>query len=337
MAVGGAYLQRLLRRLAMLCRRQHSLGAFALPAELILMIATHLPDASVISLALTCRTLHSLCFPRHPHLNPSEKQELLLMLERDMLHVVFCHSCVALHRWDPRSGFPGRTRHLACKQFGVVHHLCTCYIPYHRARLVMNRHFYRSPHGMPLRRVEQRYRSRQPQEGITQSDSTHARIIDDNLLVLSVKTMCQSGGDAKALRHYVDSGIYDVCRHLSLAKGNPDYAPTQIPELAKDATTPNYFAPMASLDSIHERRTAHPLEYRPGVVRDRWIKADGIQGTTQSEWVDVPGLVKYARITNSVAARLDNAPVLTNDRNRTGPNVWTDFHTLFYRNRSTQT
>jgi hypothetical protein len=45
---------------------------------------------------------------------------------------------------------------------------------------------------------------------------------------------------------------------------------------------------MTTLRQIDEPRIAHPLEYRPGVIRDRWNKADGIDGRTPAEWAEIP-------------------------------------------------
>lgn len=333
-------------------RPRSSLGAFALPPEIILMIATYLTKPSVISLALTCRTLRSLCFPRRSRLNTAEKEELLLLLEKDIATLYFCHYCVKLHRWHTRWGksiSPWVEEDLPCKQHLLRNSLClplTCYIPYHHARLVMNRHFYGPTHGLPLHKFEKRVWLHCRSSRVTDSESLSARIVDDKLLVLSVKTMSHSRGDSKTLRDYVDSLGHTACRHLTLDKGSPHYAPVQLPELAKDKTAPGHFAPcdqsfgsctfcltdycidiswrgrrkgyiikvsvyrqlgdcrspfdwswrsMATLQPVDEPRTAYPLEYRPGIIRDRWNKADGIDGRTQGEWVELPGLHMWLR------------------------------------------
>src|SRR6186713_551449 len=76
--------QWIFRALSWPRRPRSGLGAFALPPEIILMVAAYLTETSVISLALTCRALRSLCFPSSSRLNMSEKKELLLLLEKDI-------------------------------------------------------------------------------------------------------------------------------------------------------------------------------------------------------------------------------------------------------------
>jgi hypothetical protein len=128
------------------------LGAFTLPPEIILIVATYLTNPSVISLALTCRTLHCLCFPRHSNLNTAEKEELLLLLEKDMATLYFCHYCAKLHRWHTRWGDSISTcdeDDLPCKQRvdSFLFLPLICDIPYHCARLVMNQHSTGQPKG----------------------------------------------------------------------------------------------------------------------------------------------------------------------------------------------
>ena len=207
----------------------------------------------------------------------------------------------------------------------------------------MNRHFHGPTHGLPLHELEKHRRLHDPFSRLTNSESLHARIVDDKLLVLSVKTLSYSQGDSKTLRSYVDSHGHEVCEHLTLTKECTDYiyASRQLPELAMDRTTAGHFTPcdqsfgscafcltdycidiswrgrrkgclikisvyrqlgdcrspfdcslriMTTSRRVEEPRTAYPLEYRAGIVRDRWNKADGIHGRTQSEWVQIPGL-----------------------------------------------
>ncbi|KAF1950756.1 hypothetical protein CC80DRAFT_554111 [Byssothecium circinans] len=358
--VGGAvqWLSQGLVTLVRLRRPRSALGALALPPEIILMVATYLTNPSVISLALTCRTLHHLCFPGRSHLNTAETEELLLFLEKDIATLYFCHYCAKLHRWHTRwanSTFPW-VKGLPCQE-SLKHCLFLpykCDIPYHHARLVMNRHFYGPSHGLPPHKLEKRI-CFTSSGGVTDSESLRARIVDDKLLVLLVRTLYHSRGDSKTLRGYVDSRGNSACKHLTLRKGCPDFAPLQLPELAKDKTTPDHFAPCdqsfgsctfcltdycidiswrgkkkgyaIKVSSYHqlgdcrspfdwswrtistrltneEPRTAYPVEYRPGSVRDRWNRAAGIVSRTYGEWVEVPGLAPYRRELARVAVAL---------------------------------
>jgi hypothetical protein len=180
------------------------LGAFTLPPEIILMVTTYLTNPSVISLALTCRALHRLCFSQCPRGNTAEKKELLLLLERDMATLYFCHYCAKLHRWHTRCGNSISTwveEDLPCKQRldNFLFLPLICDIPYHHARLVMNQPFYGPTHGLPLHKLEKRVCLRCPSNRVTDSESLHAHIIDNKLLVLSVKTMYHSRGDSNLL------------------------------------------------------------------------------------------------------------------------------------------
>lgn len=320
------------------------------------MITSYLNNSSTISLALTCRTLHSLCFPGNPLLDMAEKEELLLLLEKNVATLYFCHHCVKLHHWHrrwSRSISPWYEEHMSCKRSrnNRLFLLGTFHIPYYYARLVMDRHFYGPAHGPPPQKLKERAHSYYYSDGVVNSVSQHARIVDDRLLVLSVMSMSHSRGNSTSLRSHIDSMGHSVCEHLVLGEGCPDYAPMQLPELIKDKTTPNPFIPcdqafgsctfcltdysvdiswqgerkghvievfiyrqlgdcrspfdwswhtMSTLQTKEEPRTAYPLEYRPGYVRDQWNKADGIASRTHGKWVEIPGLVAQRRYVNLI-------------------------------------
>lgn len=326
-------------------RTSSGLGAFALPPEIILMITSYLSNSSTISLALTCRPLYSLCFPEDPLLDMAEKEELLLLLEKDVATLYFCHDCVKLHRCHSRwSRFltPWYNERMPCKEsiHNVLFFPQTRPIPYYQARLVMNRHLYGPTHGPPLHKLGARTRSYCLSDGFVRSSSQHARIVDDQLLVLSVESMSHSRGDSTELRSCIDSFPNPLCAHLTLSEGSPNYAPMQLPELAKDETAPNLFTPcvrsfgscpfcstdysidiswqgerqgyvvqvfvycqlgdcrspsdwnrstISILQPEEEPRTAYSVERTPGLIRDRWNKADGITSMAHGRWVACPG------------------------------------------------
>ena len=165
-----------LTRLVQPLRASPGLGAFALPPEIISVIASHLNNSSMTSLALTCRSLHGLCFPGHLLLDMAEKGELLLLLEKDVPTHCFCHYCVKLHRWHgrwSRSIFPWYEHRMHCKRsahsypFLPATHSIACY----HARLIMNRHFYGPTHGPSLHNLERRARSYYHADGVVESMS----------------------------------------------------------------------------------------------------------------------------------------------------------------------
>jgi hypothetical protein len=221
------------------------LGAFALPSEIILMITSHLHISSTTCLALTCRTLYAICFSTPALWTLAEKTELLLLLEKDVATLYFCHRCVRLqpwHKWWSKSISPWYEEHMPCKRSLDRHTLFSlqCDIPYYYARLVMNRHFYGPSHGVPPHKLEQRILSNYP-GGVVESLSQHARILDDELLVLSACSMSHSRGDPKLLRNHINTRLTRICAHITLMKGYRHYGPVPISELAKDETTPRLF------------------------------------------------------------------------------------------------
>lgn len=243
-------LSRHLRVPGWLLRRQPQLGAFHLPTEITYMISEHLTNTSLICLALTCRTLYTICFPRSPHLDATETKELLLWLEKDISSLYFCHFCSKLHKWHRRwvKDIPYGSwdrEELPCVekiQCSSIHFTSSCIIPHHIARLIMNRHFYGPTHGIPVHKIEGCSSGSGITSRVKESNSLKARIIGDKLLILSVRTFTHSKGHSRVLREHIDILGSPVCCHLTLAKGYPGLAPVQLPELAKDRTAPKFFA-----------------------------------------------------------------------------------------------
>jgi hypothetical protein len=142
--------------LACLFRPRHSLGHLAIPPEFILMIVAHLNKTSIMSLVLTCRTLLRICFLRSPELS---------LLEKDVTYLYFCHHCIKLHRWCT-SWFHTRNHRAVNLYCGIrcqrkSYFSDSAYtLPYHSARVIMNRHFYGAAHGSPVSKLEGRSISR---------------------------------------------------------------------------------------------------------------------------------------------------------------------------------
>jgi hypothetical protein len=229
-------------------RALSGLGAFALPVEIILEISLHLDNTSRTSLALTCRTFN-LCFYRNPPLEPAETEQLLLLLERDLARLYYCHYCVKLHPWKRRASKSIRPRCFVdtpCKEEINYYPFPTHFyeIPYHYARVVMNRHLYGPEHGPSLTKLTERIReSCFCYKGLSNSVTQEARIVDDQLLILSLISWSHSKGDSKFLKDRMNFVGHSVCPHLTLGTGFVDHAPRQLPELAHDNTTSRPFTP----------------------------------------------------------------------------------------------
>jgi hypothetical protein len=211
------------------------------------MIISHLSKSSTTALALTYRILYSICSPGNITLDNTEKEELLPLLEKDLAELYFCHECVKLHRWHgrrSRSLTPWYTEHMPCKRNWDNHILLSRYdTPYYYARLVMNRHFYGPAHGPCPNILDEQNHSYYHSDGIVESVSQQARIVDDQLMVTFVNTMHHSHGEPTMLRRHIYYAGQPICTHLTLAHSSPTCAPIRIPELARDGTTSSLFIP----------------------------------------------------------------------------------------------
>jgi hypothetical protein len=230
--------QRLVKR-AQRRRALPSSGAFALPTEIILMITSHLEFPSTISLALTCRTLYSVCFPKSPPSNLAEKKELLGLLEKDAADSYVCHRCVKLHNWRKSHSRWTRGWHdksLPCQRF-PDDRLTTVrvgHIPYYYARLIMNRHFYGPAHGPRLKNLDKWRSSFHHPDGVVDTESRHARIVDDQLLISSTTTKSRLYANSDSLKQHIDEmKSIRVCKHTLLAGSWPRY--TQLSKFVENA------------------------------------------------------------------------------------------------------
>jgi hypothetical protein len=109
-------------------RRRPHLGHLAIPPEIISIIVAHLDKPSIMSLALTCRTFFHLCFPRSSELSLPEREDFLLLLEKDVAHL---SSAITVSSFidGPRPGSANLTTYilgsLADESFGLPTRLNT--------------------------------------------------------------------------------------------------------------------------------------------------------------------------------------------------------------------
>jgi hypothetical protein len=241
--------QEAIGRLARLFRKTRTpsnLCALDLPLEIMLMIGTHLEECALVSLTLTCQSLHGLWGRRSLPFQSREKEKLLLLLEKDIPFLYYCHHCIKLHRWYgrwSRSIARWYEERLPCN-YNLKNHLYIpfiCHIPYHHARLVMNRHLYGSKHGLPLQVLNERDKSIRYSDGVVKSVSQEARIFNNQLLVLSVISLRHLRGDWVLLRSHIDSHAYSICEHLLLARGYYTSVPIQLPKLVEKGNALSQF------------------------------------------------------------------------------------------------
>ena len=183
-----------------------------------------------------------------PDLDRTEIQELLLLIEKDVAHLYYCHRCGKLHSWKKPwfkhmmlegmefLGFEGKCHYTECFKSPSW-----CFVPYYAARLAMNRHLYGPAHGITLSRLRPdsfRYKSRL---GVKFSETWDLRIVDDRLLMSSVVTMSSSNDNGRVIRQYIDDDSrHRICEHLSTDDDGLRSDPQRIPELATNCSSSNY-------------------------------------------------------------------------------------------------
>ncbi|KAF2451699.1 hypothetical protein P171DRAFT_347695 [Karstenula rhodostoma CBS 690.94] len=278
------WLSRQLTRLVRYLHPSPGLGALALPPELIFIIAGYLDTPSAVSLSLTSRTMYTLCFSTMPHMDPKGKEELLLWLEKDNGTLYFCHYCTKIHQWNARWGDSNYLRNrgdLPCWEHARNGCICfpiICDITYHHARLIMNRHFYGSIHGLPLSTLRKHCRSYSPIFKVKYAETLQACISDDQLLALATRTISQSRTTARSLRHYIDSQGGWICNHLAINKGN-GYNIVQLPELTAGRNTPIHFAPCdTSFGSCPECFTDYDIDITWGGEKGGFVIKIAVYG-----------------------------------------------------------
>ncbi|CAI6335369.1 unnamed protein product [Periconia digitata] len=216
-----------------------SMGTLVLPAELIFMIAENLDAASTTSLSLTCRSLNRLIFPTLGRLKDSDKQELLILLEKDTPSMFFCHCCIKLHSQQEILGsleYPSDEK-APCRWSVTDHGKITLVesfsIPYYIMRLVMNRQLNGPTHGLPLEFLQRQSRHSLPRSW-EKNETLDARVIDNSLLTLSVKTYWNHKGRTQDLREALGFYRTDICSHVTiLQRGVKGFI--KIPEILEDS------------------------------------------------------------------------------------------------------
>ena len=223
----------------------------SVPLEIVLLITKYLPDVALHSFALTYRPYyHALC-GRFPYLKRGGKEELLQLLEKDTSHLFFCHHCVQLHAW--RSSWdahdtwnpPNERKCLHKYSYFTGPYVRKSCIPYHHARVVMNRHLYGASHGLPLRILEHYSLQTDLSYGAILQTSTKARIVNNELFLLQDCKVWHRRGYAPDLRLSIDESMLEICQHLTVYK-TESFSEHRIPELERGARGPSLFIACAA-------------------------------------------------------------------------------------------
>ncbi|KAK6220753.1 hypothetical protein LQW54_001945 [Pestalotiopsis sp. IQ-011] len=184
----------------------------SVPVDVLFMITDFLDPVAYMSLAMTCKPFYYLLHNRDK-LDDVDRQAFVEQLERDLgAEKWYCHFCHKLHPFQPdwtptgREMWPDAQR----KQNGIISYRTPCRyerlgnvgmtfqrnscggrynyynLGWHHARLVMNRHLFGSPHGLPLSNLRRCFAD--PDNRITPSfiQDWSARIIQDELILRGV-------------------------------------------------------------------------------------------------------------------------------------------------------
>ena len=224
--------------------RELSTTIYILPTEIWVLIASNLPLASVVALALTSHHMnhqmqHFNIWERIQSSNcSSDKLELLELLEADLPDQMLCHACNQFHRrvlisWDYRDA-PPHYRSVSIEGFecqkwkcsfdhfgprlsgdspGQAIHWMTC-------NLVMRAKRYSSKHGLPISRLQHlpdSHRYRRASNGGWNSD--HTPFIVGNRLIIRERNFF--GLESRPPRKLQDR--FTICHHIGPTSFEQDF------------------------------------------------------------------------------------------------------------------
>ncbi|KAK3310041.1 uncharacterized protein B0T15DRAFT_481537 [Chaetomium strumarium] len=220
-----------------------------LPADIVLYLSReHLPPALAVALSLTCKALFNLIFPRARFgldMNAVERQDLQLLLEKDLGHTWWCcHYYSLLHPISTR-GPTGGTRHSYSWMVGwypshPYHNRrwlegSSFSIDYQSVRLAMNRYFFGPSKGLPLESfsVEASSTTLVPWQGkwLPWEERWSARIVQDELFLSATRTLSGAGWTDDSLRAAIDHEERHICGHIrtsgpAFCSPNPSFRPS---------------------------------------------------------------------------------------------------------------
>ena len=190
-----------------------------LPVELVLIIAGLLSPEDAAALSLSCKGLHTLSLPLHS-LSTAQRDSLLPRLERDLgASHFYCSYCSTLH------GFLSLPRCYEVRPFKGG--CCTSmefqppglpyWLTYYHGRLVMNRHFYEPPSGLPLESLTavtvDYYADYHWRRGVPWWTTEFTAAIIQDELVIYARHMLESTG-LDALWAHIEEQYHFICNHL---------------------------------------------------------------------------------------------------------------------------
>lgn len=211
----------------------------SLPPELMIEILSYVDDASKITFSLACKGLHRTYFQPLLRGNRQSKRALLLMLERDVPSLYFCHECLILHSWHDEwieTTVEGAVKKQMkprppCEYNNIMAIQGEVPLPYPVGRVIMNRHFFGDAHGPPVQALEMT-QSFEHRYGVYFLKTYHSRIINNQLITSTKVDMYHPQGDYNLLRSaFFDYEYFGICNHIKFDKRLPPISET--PKLEK--------------------------------------------------------------------------------------------------------
>lgn len=202
-----------------------------MPVDIIVYLALHhLPSASAKALSVSCKHLRAVVpMPNGLPLSRSAFREYLPLLEKDCggTHH-YCHTCRRLHPFsasDPNMAsaldtdpfaLPWDDNRPCLIENSVQFDGPAVTISYNHVRLVMNRHLFGAPAGLPLSAFRLDNTSSPADGPLRWHQSWSARIIDNELFLRCTRTLVSPGEavTARAARDAIDDGEYRICKHV---------------------------------------------------------------------------------------------------------------------------
>lgn len=211
-----------------------------LPVDVLFLISDELDIPSVHILALTCRSLYGVGFPKTQRkLEDEDKKQLLIFLEGDNFGRgnYYCHKCNKLHfheqSWGPQCTEEKRSQRTSsiCGMRNRFSPTGNCYgLTYYHARLAMNNHLYGPKHGVPLKNLCIEHNS--PRDKTNIHCSTSANIIQDELFLHRTYRFTVATKDAEDFRKCTGARDFRLCEHLPLLPSSSIYK-QYVPELQR--------------------------------------------------------------------------------------------------------
>ncbi|KAL7940716.1 hypothetical protein V8C42DRAFT_356080 [Trichoderma barbatum] len=205
-----------------------------LPTEILLLVASQLSASpeSIVAVSLTCETLSSIFDRDTLKLCDESRQRLLLLLEKDHGDRLFyCSACCQLHhfweQWNSTDSHHLRIAEISCLRYHYKKTFkqtpgCHRYeLNYLHGRLVMNRHLYDSPKGLPLESLAYPTFMTSWGGGTLWQQNPSAKIIGDELFLCITHTLA---GAAATLRDAIDEGRHGICMHVATDSVDLDYS-----------------------------------------------------------------------------------------------------------------